>query len=168
VTTPTEQAPDALAMGPEVFADLCIAGNDWSSDLERCGILFGIIDGTTAYVAGCAELQNVSSDPAHSYEFDAHVQAKSWSRVENWGYDVLAVWHTHPEGPAGPSGTDIAFAMPWLLYPVLSPGGDGAQPEVHVFRLTDTEGGYEEVPLEVQQSAPMRAEAVKAARTNAS
>lgn len=167
MTKPPERAPSTIVMGPVVFTNLCIAGNDRSSGRERAGILYGMVDGTTAYVAGGAELQNVSADPTHSYEFDPGVQAESWARVEGWGYEVLAVWHTHPEGPAGPSSTDIAFAMPWLLYPVLSPG-EGAQPEVRVFRLTDTEGGYEEVSLEVQQSAPLRADVMREARTNAS
>lgn len=158
MTNPT-QAPTSLSMGPGVYSDVCTAGLDWSSGLERCGILFGMVDPETniAYVAGCAELENTAADPAHSYTFDPDVQAKSWARVERWGYTVLGIWHTHPGGPEGPSATDLEYAQPWYLYPVLWPGL-GHEVGLGVYALADNEAGYVTVPYEVTEEAPPMAE----------
>lgn len=165
MTQPT-QAPAKLNMGPEVWADIQTAGSDWPTGLERAGILFGSIVGDQAYVAGCAELQNVAADPQHTYEFDPGAQAKAWSRVERWGYEVLGIWHTHPEGPSTPSTTDLEYMQAWLLYPVLYPDlpGDGAA--MTVYKL-DGAGGYVEVPYEVTPSAPELAAQAAAATQRA-
>lgn len=148
-----------LSMGPAVYSDVCLAGQDWSSGQERCGILFGMVDPDTniAYVAGCAELENAATDPVHNYAFDPDVQAKAWSRVERWGYTILGIWHTHPTGPEGPSSTDLEYAQPWYLYPVLWPGDPG-EVGLGVYALADNEAGYVTVPYEVTEEAPPTAE----------
>lgn len=126
---------------------------------ERCGVVYGLVIGEEAWVAGSVQLGNVAADPAHNYEFDPEQQARIWHRVDQNGYEVLAIWHTHPEGPTGPSTTDVAFAQPWLLYPVLSPG------VVQVCRFTAD--GYEVVPYEVNPDAVTVAETERDRRANA-
>lgn len=151
-------------MGPSVFQDLVIAGQDWSTGLERCGILFGTKDEAgEAYVAGCAELENVAADPAHNYEFEASAQAKAWSRVERWGYEVLGIWHTHPSGPQGPSQTDLAYAQPWFVYPVLWPRPEGYALQVYVLD-PEEEMGYAQIPYTVMQEAASMAQNLVAAK----
>lgn len=157
-------APSALKMGQSVFTDMVLAGQDWTTGLERCGIIFGAKDAEgVGWVAGCAELQNAAADPAHAYAFDAHVQVKSWSRVENWGYEVLGIWHTHPTGPEGPSSTDLAYAQPWYTYPVLWPGSEEGAATLGVFVLdTDAPEGYVGILCEVVEDAGEQAQAVAA------
>jgi proteasome lid subunit RPN8/RPN11 len=162
-------APKGLKMGPGVWQDMTIAGEDWSSGLERCGIIFGVKDAEgTGWVAGCAELLNVAADPVHNYAFEESAQAKAWSRVERWGYEVLGIWHTHPSGPEGPSQTDLDYAQPWYCYPVLWPAGEeGAEVGMGVCVL-DTEvlpQGYAVIPHEVVVDAGETAQRVGAEKT---
>jgi proteasome lid subunit RPN8/RPN11 len=121
---------------------------------EACGVLFGRYDEDgVAVVEGCARLANVSEDPAHTYRFDEGQQAEVWDAVRARGLEVLAVWHTHPSGPQGPSQSDLAYMQPWLLYPILSADPEHPEHEARlaVYRLTNGgEGGYEEVPVRLQ------------------
>lgn len=152
-------APTRLRMGPGVFQDLAEAGKDWTEGKERCGILFGAVDEDgCAWAAGSAELLNASRDPWHAYEFEPLTQARAWARIEGWGYEVLGIWHTHPAGPEGPSGTDLAYAQPWFLYPVLWPNIEGVG--FGVYALADDEAGYREVPYDVAPGMGEHAQAV--------
>lgn len=104
------------------FAEAQQEPGDW----ERCGVFWGAIDEQgEAWLAGCAEMQNVAKAPLHHYEFDAEAQGRTWERIEQMGYQVLGIWHTHPKGPEGLSGTDLEHAQPWLLYAVIWPTGFG-------------------------------------------
>jgi len=152
-------------MGPGVHQDLCIAGSDWEGAVERCGIIFGALDAEgVGWIAGCAELENAAPDPAHAYAFEESAQLKAWSRVERWGYVVLGIWHTHPAGPEGPSSTDLAYAQPWMCYPVLWPSQVEGEPcSVGVYVLDpDTPEGYVTIPYEVVEEAGVVAQQVAA------
>jgi proteasome lid subunit RPN8/RPN11 len=126
---------------------------------ERCGVLFGVVDEDGAgWVAGSAELDNVHRDPMHHYEFSPRAQAKAWERIETWGYQVLAVWHTHPGGPTGPSETDLAYAQPWLLYPVITRDLETGSTVLSVCAINQSaDRGYVVVPYEVNSDVPSEA-----------
>lgn len=158
MTEPTTEAPTKLNISPQHWADICTAGSDWTSPNERCGIMFGSIVNGEAFVAGVAELDNVAADPEHNYEFAPATQAKAWSRVERWGYEVFAVWHTHPSGPEQPSETDVANMQTFLLYPVVYPGEGGVGCAMSVWCLNATGDGANPVPYEVVEEAPVVAE----------
>ena len=117
---------------------------------EACGVLFGRYNARgVAVVHGLARLANVSSKPTHAYEFAPDQQAATWDDVRRMDLEVLAVWHSHPEGPPHPSGTDLEYMQPWLLYAVLSrdPARPGLEAVFQVWRLASGTPGYEEVPV---------------------
>ena len=145
----------ALGVGTVVLEALAEHAKD-GRPLEVCGVLFGAYDDEgVAKVDGCAALANVSSTPEHEYRMDPDQQAQVWDRVRAMGLEVLAVWHTHPAGPIGPSETDLEYMQPWLLYPVLSfdPLTSGARWQLHVYRLGE-DGEAVEVPVLFQMLPP--------------
>ncbi len=71
-------------------------------------------------------------------------QFRAFMRFEAEQLDLLAIYHSHPNGPPGPSATDAAeFNYPGVLYLILSPSGGGWQ--VRAFRFED--GAFTEVEL---------------------
>lgn len=59
------------------------------SPYEACGLVLGS--------GRVIELDNVARDKLHNFEMETDVDYP----------DVVAIWHTHPCGPAHPSDTDI-------------------------------------------------------------
>ncbi|HWG85123.1 MAG TPA: Mov34/MPN/PAD-1 family protein, partial [Deinococcales bacterium] len=58
------------------------------------------------------------------------------------GLELVAIYHSHPRGPATPSATDLALARWDVPYLIADPHGG----EMRAFRLV---GGASEVSIEV-------------------
>jgi proteasome lid subunit RPN8/RPN11 len=91
---------------------------DWAEsagDHECCGLLRGEGD----RVAAVQLAQNVAADPARHFEIDPAALFSAGKDVRSGGISVLGYFHSHPNGVAAPSATDVAQAAPdgqfWLL-----------------------------------------------------
>jgi proteasome lid subunit RPN8/RPN11 len=76
---------------------------------EACGLIVGV--GKKAQFLAC---KNVAHEPTQTFRIDA----KDYARAEDLG-EVLAIWHSHPEGTTKPSDADLAsceaWQLPWLI-----------------------------------------------------
>ncbi|HZW03770.1 MAG TPA: Mov34/MPN/PAD-1 family protein, partial [Anaerolineaceae bacterium] len=60
---------------------------------------------------------------------------RALTQFEEHDLDVVAIFHSHPAGPARPSVTDVeAFNYPGAATLIWSPGGDGWQ--VRAFEIS--------------------------------
>jgi desampylase len=91
---------------------------DWAKaagDHECCGILRG----ERNRVAAVELAQNVATDPARHFEIDPATLISAGKDARSGGIPVLGYFHSHPNGIAAPSATDIAQAAPddhiWLI-----------------------------------------------------
>jgi proteasome lid subunit RPN8/RPN11 len=91
---------------------------DWAEtagDHECCGLLRGAGDRVVAVELA----QNVATDPARHFEIDAAALFSAGRDVRSGGIPVLGYFHSHPNGVAAPSATDVAQATPdgqfWLI-----------------------------------------------------
>lgn len=79
---------------------------------EACGIILG--RGSKAEVV--IPVTNILRSPVR-YLMEPKEQLAALERMEREGYDLLAIYHSHPRGPEEPSATDIAEAYyPDSLY----------------------------------------------------
>jgi proteasome lid subunit RPN8/RPN11 len=83
--------------------------------LEACGLLAGI----SQRVEKVLPIRNIFKSPSR-YQMDPREQLRAFNEFEAEGLDLLAIYHSHPDGPAYPSGTDIdqafypdAFSLIW-------------------------------------------------------
>lgn len=78
---------------------------------EACGLVGGR--------GGRAELvlpvPNADRSPVR-FHMEPHAQLRAFQRLEAQGLELVAVYHSHPEGPDRPSATDVAEAA----YPVVN------------------------------------------------
>lgn len=73
--------------------------------LEGCGLLAG----RGKRVLRVYPIENILSSPV-AYEMDPRRQIETMLAVEAAGMEVVAIYHSHPLGPAAPSATDMEQA----------------------------------------------------------
>jgi proteasome lid subunit RPN8/RPN11 len=73
-------------------------------------------------------------------------QLKAMLWIEENGMDTVAIYHSHPKGPAVPSPTDLAeFAYPDAICLIVSPLTAGQIWHIRGFRIIDAQ--YEELSI---------------------
>lgn len=86
-----------------------------AGDHECCGLLRGNGDRILAVELA----QNVAANPTRHFEIDPAALISAAKDVRSGGIPVLGFFHSHPNGMAMPSPTDIAYAAPephiWLI-----------------------------------------------------
>ncbi|MFN2527003.1 MAG: M67 family metallopeptidase [Actinomycetota bacterium] len=112
---------------------------------EACGLL-ATRDGAIVKVF---PMQNVAGSPVR-YELDPAEQFAVYKTLEEHGWDLGGVFHSHTRTAAYPSPTDIRLASEDVPYLILSLAEQ--PPSIRAFRIvkaswTDTTGDVEEVPV---------------------
>jgi proteasome lid subunit RPN8/RPN11 len=80
--------------------------------LEACGILAGL----GKQVQAIYPIKNVLKSRVR-FRMDPHEQLQAMLEIEKQGMEMLAIYHSHPNGPPKPSATDLQeFAYPGVLY----------------------------------------------------
>lgn len=99
---------------------------------EGCGLLAGHWHDETATTLYA--IPNQSRSPTQ-YLMDPRLQLSAFLEIEQANLALLAIYHSHPQGPETPSLTDLAQAYyPDLIQLVVSLA-DPAQPTVRAFWL---------------------------------
>lgn len=109
---------------------------------ECCGLLAGK-DGVPVKVF---PMRNLDASPA-SYHLDPKEQLQVFDQIDESGWDLLAIYHTHTHSEAYPSDTDRNQAFyPDAYYMVLSLS-DRERPVLRAFRIVDGEVSEEELKV---------------------
>ncbi|WP_336364391.1 desampylase [Halalkalicoccus salilacus] len=77
---------------------------------EVCGVLGGRRTAASVLVESAVPVPNVADEPRARYELDPERQLAAIESLEERGEEVVGFYHSHPDGPAGPSATDRAQA----------------------------------------------------------
>jgi proteasome lid subunit RPN8/RPN11 len=115
---------------------------------EACGIL-AALNGRVVSVFG---MSNASKSPVR-YTLDSKEQLAVYRELDERGWDLGAVFHSHTRTAAYPSPTDVREATEDVPYVIVSLAAD--PPVARAFRIvkeswTATEGAIEEVPVVVE------------------
>jgi proteasome lid subunit RPN8/RPN11 len=73
--------------------------------LEACGLLAGRERCVQAVLPVANRLQS-----ATRFMMDPAGQLRAFEWIDDQGMELLGIFHSHPDGPEGPSATDIAEA----------------------------------------------------------
>ncbi len=103
---------------------------------EACGLLVGGTEGARdLVVTRVAASPNVSSgDQTRTFEIDPQIRLQVMRDLKGADKRIIGHYHSHPNGPARPSSTDLAQAyepeMTWLIVSVVE--GQAILPAAHV------------------------------------
>ncbi len=109
---------------------------------EACGLLAG----QGGRVEKVYPLPNVERSP-HAFRADPEAQFRAMEEMEEKGWDIVGIYHSHPSFPPYPSARDIEMAYyPEAVYLIISLQ-DPQRPQFRAFSLA--RGQPEEVEVEV-------------------
>ena len=101
---------------------------------ECCGLLVGHHRSGDIYVCEVHESTNIADTPVDRFEIDPQLRFDLERRMRGETLDVVGVYHSHPDGPALPSQTDIERAwesnLVWLITAVK--GGNAVDTTAHI------------------------------------
>jgi len=76
---------------------------------EACGLLAGHIIQESYKVLHILPTQNMFHSPTR-YQVEPEEQLKAFLQIEEEGWELLGIYHSHPDGTETPSDTDISEA----------------------------------------------------------
>ncbi len=120
------------------------------AEAERPNEACGLLAGKGGQVRRVYQVENIHHSPT-VYEMNPAQQLAAFLDMEAAGWELLAIYHSHPVGPTEPSPTDIAQAYyPESIYVIVSPAPGGAW-QVRGFIIEAEQ--VTEVPLVTEKSA---------------
>jgi proteasome lid subunit RPN8/RPN11 len=131
---------------PVALADEMIAQATAGYPEETCGLVGGRYagDGRDGQAVRLYPVENKLHNPV-AYEMEPAQQVKAIVSIEAEGLELLAIYHSHPDGPARPSVTDLAQAYyPDQAYLIISLT-DRQRPLLRAFMLAS--GSAREIPV---------------------
>ena len=115
---------------------------------EACGLLGGSRD----QVLEVIPVKNTSESPFR-FRMDPSEQVRALFGLEERGLELIAIYHSHPSGPPGPSLTDLSeAAYPEAYQLIWYQEGGNWKCSAYRYRADTTE----EVPLQVESSEQER------------
>jgi [CysO sulfur-carrier protein]-S-L-cysteine hydrolase len=114
---------------------------------EACGIL-GADDGRIVKVF---KMRNAAGSPVR-YSLDPREQFAVYRKLDEKGWELGCVYHSHTHTEAYPSPTDVRLASEDVPYVIVSLAQEPA--EIRAYRIrkekwTDEQGEVEEVPVTI-------------------
>jgi proteasome lid subunit RPN8/RPN11 len=110
---------------------------------EACGLLAGPADGSPVRFYA---MKNLDASPV-SYRLDPKEQLSVFDEMDEQGWELLGIVHTHTHSEAYPSETDRSLAFyPDARYMIMSLS-DREHPELRAFRIVDGEITEEELQV---------------------
>jgi [CysO sulfur-carrier protein]-S-L-cysteine hydrolase len=125
-----------------VFFDEMVAHGLAGFPNESCGLLAGKEGRAVRFFP----MRNRDASPV-TYRLDPKEQLQVFDEMDEQGWDLVGIFHTHTHSEAYPSETDRSQAFyPEASYMVMSLS-DRANPVLRSFRITDGEIAEEELVI---------------------
>lgn len=94
---------------------------------EVVGVLAGSRGASESTVSRAYRARNVADRPRTRYEIDPGEEIELLESIDDAGFECVGFYHSHPDGPAAPSGTDARLAAwPGYSYVIVSLGSETA------------------------------------------
>lgn len=114
---------------------------------ECCGFLVGREEGGGRIVTEARRARNAHPEMREArYTVDPRDTLAVERALRGAPVEVVGFYHSHPDGPSGPSPFDRQRAWPWYVYVIVAMR-EGGPAEVTAWRLPSDESPFEAVPV---------------------
>ncbi len=129
---------------------------------EACGLLIGREDRSQGdgpnelevHVVEIRPMENTKNeDRERRYLIDPMVLMKLEDELETSEWDLVGIYHSHPDHPARPSEFDQDHALPGLSY-LIHGVSEGTPTELTSWRLSDDRKTFHPEPIKIKNDAP--------------
>jgi [CysO sulfur-carrier protein]-S-L-cysteine hydrolase len=134
-----KSVPDEILYLPQALAEQLRDLARHASPLECVGVLAGPEENRVSVVH---PLSNIAEHPTREYVGDPRDLVRVIKNLRSQGLELTAIYHSHPNGPAEPSRTDLAQAAWEIPYLIV----DAKTGEIRAWHLLE---GAREVRLEM-------------------
>lgn len=124
------------------YVDEMIAHAREDDPNECCGIIAGL-DGAAAKLYRAL---NAEASP-YRYNVDSKDLLRIYRDLDEHGWDVLVIYHSHTHTEAYPSPTDVRLAAWPDAYYIIVSLQDKSSPVARAFRINDGQVGEEELRI---------------------
>lgn len=128
-----------LRLPPSLINDM-IAAVTARYPEEACGLVGGRDGGA----ARLYQVENMLHSPT-AYEMEPIQQVRAMLAMEAGGLELVAIYHSHPDGPARPSMTDVAQAYYPDAAQIIISLADRERPILRAFMIQ--EGAVREIAI---------------------
>ncbi len=88
---------------------------------ETCGVLLGKQNNNTREILQITQAKNLNEEkPEVRYDLDPKDLLKADNLAKENGWEIIGIWHSHPDHPAKPSETDRQGAWSNWSYVIVS------------------------------------------------
>lgn len=121
---------------------------------EACGLIVGRADADGAIDVTRVEASpNVAQTPARRFEVDPALRLRLQRELRDTTDEIVGHFHSHPDGPAAPSATDLAEAWEPELVWVIAAVRAGRLAEVTAHAIDPASRGFRQIPLRREAAA---------------
>lgn len=107
----------------------------------------GIVAGDNGHFTHVFPARNIAETPAVTYQMDPQEQLHIFKEIDEKGWEVTGIYHSHPASPAYPSPTDMRLAFyPDAVYFIVSLM-EVDRPQVRAFRLNQEQMTQDELEV---------------------
>lgn len=97
----------------------------------------GLVTARNGHPSRCIAVRNVAPQPQRLFSMDPQQQIAAMRSMREQGEELYGIYHSHPQGPAEPSATDIEqAAYPEALYLIIALNGE-RRPQLRAYRISD-------------------------------
>jgi len=115
--------------------------------------MIGTMQGDLREVHTFRKCRNLNTERAHDrYEMDPLDMLKTTREFENSPWDIIGIYHSHPDHPSRPSQTDTDRAWPNYSYVIISVR-KGTVASANSWLLNESERKFYEEPLVIEGEA---------------
>ncbi len=116
---------------------------------ECCGLIIGSVDDGARVAAVARRCRNLNTARARDrYELDPKDMLRAQRELDGGPWDIVGIYHSHPDHPSRPSGTDLAHAWAGWSY-VIGSVVEGRVASVQSWELADGGDRFEEESVDI-------------------
>jgi proteasome lid subunit RPN8/RPN11 len=117
---------------------------------ECCGLIVGAIEGEARVGVTSRRCRNLNTErAADRYELDPKDMLAAQQELEGGPWDIIGIYHSHPDHPSEPSQTDLNHAWPGWSY-MIGSVANGSLAKVQSWELNDSGDRFEEESMAIQ------------------
>jgi proteasome lid subunit RPN8/RPN11 len=115
---------------------------------EACGLIVGRAEATGFRVSRLEPSRNLAENARHAFEIDPRLRLAQQRALRGSGEAIIGLYHSHPDGSARPSATDLENAWEPELVWVIAAVAAGRVEAVTAHLLDQAAGRFRQIGLE--------------------